>query len=41
MFSPESKIRQYVASLSSDTYDTAYRIPNTRKQYDIYVPSTI
>lgn len=32
MFSPESKIRQYVASLSSDTYDTAYRIPNTRKQ---------
>jgi predicted SprT family Zn-dependent metalloprotease len=38
-FSPESIIRSFVLSLSSDTYPTSYPIEGTRRSYDIYIPS--
>jgi len=38
-FSAENEIRKFVMSLASDTFSTSYKIPNSRKTYDVYVPS--
>jgi hypothetical protein len=38
-FSPETRIRDFVRSLASDTYPASYPIEGGRTKYDIYIPS--
>ncbi len=38
-FSPESEVRDFVSSMAADTEPAAWRIPGSRKSYDVYVPS--